>query len=1540
MVSEQSSNYSKESIEEKPILLHNNLAHTSPDVQVSLTEIKDTLTIFRGSDELIWGDFLVAIGMDNNTNFNSIMVNKFGATTFNNVNISKNSKYYPAIENLDPKYKDSNARKCLAVTLLKIYPLFEKHITTMSDLPFEYDQTHAGELASTATLIPNVDPEVFLLKLKNYGMLNDTSRVITSTMVDVVYENNEDVIDYNNQLVYYLGEQLEQLFNPVTEYSPEQTEYAYKAPDEEPSLFNSDTSLLKSVCNELLQLQTKFTYDLVEFLQEFLIILRVNVLNEEIEGLSTLKLNRLFPPTIDEVTRINCIFLDSLKAAVPFGSFEVLKACNITIPYFYKAYTRHEAATKNFSKDMKLFLENFGDVIPKKEEYTEMKMEALMKGPQEKLLKIKLIIERLWESTPDWGNQEKEATSFYNNIIDIIDSFGKLESPLHSYTTRVFTPSGKILTELAKGWPIELQYKWLKRRVVGVYDIIDSSDISKRKLLVIFSDYVVFLDIQNSESYYKNPNRPMLSDILTNSLINEVPLPSKIPRMKVQKYSYIDDVQVTIVDGNILRFDCIREVDPFSISCRLKSKSTTEKRIADLITKAKILEKDTAFHLFKAEVNGVTLYSTAHEYQAYQSERQKSKVALFLNLSPSPSYITENSLYAGLFMKFEDTTRLDKIMITTVLYDGTKSNYVVRPEQMITFVVRQLSQLLPNCYSSTRSPLATSLLNLQAQLISELVKPKIAASSKSNDSAKLMDMNNFIAEKADKSDKYDAKHEKKRSYGTITTFRSYKSDLKDVESSGEIYSREHNTSTKISKNNVQKISKNVRTKVTESPGRKQRVSKTQADKSKKTSGLSNFFKSIFKGSGKKTKRPTNEKIQLKRIGSNKNISHVHISSKPRNKAVIKDTTNTAELEEPLISRAVTSVEISAEKVDRKDEDERVLSVVHNKQFEETKANSEAPADNERMGQEIHHDAGNTSDLLIKEIADEVVEQKEFLEQLSKNMSIQKENKTVQSQVTQKPTSIKNQASALYLYDNDLFGDFKQKPNDHDNISVSLENELTAEGSENEDEDPKKVSHQYQEETIEYQENEPKNDEPDNRSKEADEQADSKENVELLPTKSEVSPGKSLVFPTIQKVVKKPQQIQRSDSFYELYKGMRMVLDDTDVKYNWKRLPSLVSLSVQNAVNSDKSKHAFEKIAHARETPLLVENLMEKKELPMQATETQVREARKLKDAAVIKPVENNFKPVSDTLKSPFKAYPELTKSTEYVNNDSINIFSELEKAFEVPQAKVSVPTFKVVRTSPTRYVQLESGSIRTDRMVPSPELSQSLSYSSFVEELQNKKPQRLVEIADSITDMQSNLTKDDETIASSNAPSHVSSEFEQQKDISQQSDSSLEEEHYSAKKPLSQEINSSGILESLEFSSFTMGFEDTIDVVNSSHIPSGDLLPETGSRNMVLTRPKRNDAHPVYLLPRYSISTTKSLNQTRERMQYDEDAIWVSPTKLSFSEKDSSIRLVKEGTTPTKTLTHQGNKTKVDIPREESSFGYLSSLLAVDSNNNNILEFV
>ena len=252
---------------------------------------------------------------------NVVSIDKFGTSLTENIDITPESQYYPAIEALGVLDRNSNVKRCIAVTFLRRFVELsdegKSHMCKVAGLKNFldfYDPVYAGELASGCKLMTSVIPVTLCGLLYSWGFLQ--TRVLQSSLLDIVYENKEEVMQLNNKLVSYLGEQLEQLFNPVTEYSPEQTEYTYKPPANNLPKTDMDNASVKAICDELLEVQSKFTYSLVEFLQKFLIVVRVQVMNGNgIEGLSTSKLNRLFPPTIDEVTRINCIFLDSLRVA-------------------------------------------------------------------------------------------------------------------------------------------------------------------------------------------------------------------------------------------------------------------------------------------------------------------------------------------------------------------------------------------------------------------------------------------------------------------------------------------------------------------------------------------------------------------------------------------------------------------------------------------------------------------------------------------------------------------------------------------------------------------------------------------------------------------------------------------------------------------------------------------------------------------------------------------------------------------------------------------------------------------------------------------------------------------------------------------------------------------------------------------------------------------------------------------------------------------------------------------------------------------------
>ncbi|KAL6940041.1 hypothetical protein ACO0QE_003924 [Hanseniaspora vineae] len=721
-------------------------------------DIFNSAVFIKSNDPKVFGEFVAIVYniTGKPDTFCCYLFDKFGCTYHENVDISPVSKYYLAIENLNEANKKLNVPKVVAVSLLQKYAYAQKFNAGFFPNILSFDPTDAG-MALNAHKLVETNSKLTPLQLgqKMQQMSCLQNRTIKSLFIDVLYENTSDVIDDNNKLVFHLGNQLEQLFNPLTEYSPEQTEIVYKPvpPADGSSLMLQDSTLIQSIIKELVDIQTIFTVELVNFLQKYIIPIRIKVSNREIPGISFSKLNKLFPPTIDEVTRINCIFLDALKLAQNYGSLQILKACSVTIAYFYKAYTRHEAATKKFHKDIKLFLAKFNDQLPLNQVYTELKLETIITGPQEKITKYKLILQRLWKEK-QWESEavEEEATKYYNNIIDVIDTFGNQATPsskTSAYQNRVFTPSGKILTELAEKWPIELQYKWLKRRVVGVFDAAHYTD-NKRDVVVIFNDYVVFLNVIDGDLYYsEGSNKPLISDILMNSLINEVPLPNNIPQLTVRKHAHINQLLVTTYGntGKQIRFD-ILDGDSSPLYYQLVSPTDTCEYICELIVKAGILCKSTAFHLFSksfetslvgsevAQSSKLKTYVTAHEINTYKGEKIKSPFAMFLNIDPSYDVLKENGVYFGAFLKFVDSSKkLVKLQILTAKEKNNEASQnsttefdespiIVSLSEYTKVILNFLAKVhLKEFYYSLLSPLAAQIFSINEQVVKQVQEP-------------------------------------------------------------------------------------------------------------------------------------------------------------------------------------------------------------------------------------------------------------------------------------------------------------------------------------------------------------------------------------------------------------------------------------------------------------------------------------------------------------------------------------------------------------------------------------------------------------------------------------------------------------------------------------------------------------------------------------------------------------------------------------------------------------------------------------------------
>ncbi|CCK73405.1 Bud3p NDAI_0G04200 [Naumovozyma dairenensis CBS 421] len=1420
--------------------------------------------IFKGFDELLWGQFIVCLYKETaSKKYNAIMLDKLGPTTFNSIDVSKDSQFYAAIENLNTTNRKSTLRKAIAVILLQKFVEIPKEgvhkiIQPNKTLNFEYDPQYVGELTNSCEEISSSNHnnssnsyQVISFMKKLYTMGSFQRKYINSTLLDVVYENNESTIEINNRLVFHLGEQLEQLFNPVIEYSPEHTGYVYKPPDEEESTSNisnngndnsngkndqEDNALIKAICNELLELQTNFTLSLVEFLQNFLIVLRVKVLNDEIDRLSTRKLNRLFPPTIDEVTRINCIFLDSLKAAIPYGSLEVLKACSMTIPYFYKAYTRHEAATKNFSKDIKSFLRNFDDAIPKNQSLTEMKISTIINGPQEKLLKVKLIIDRLYTSKKNWNIPNKtKADKYYNNIVDVVDSFGKLSntSLSSSYNTRVFTPSGKILTELAKGWPVELQYNWLKRRVVGVFDIVDETYGGRKKLLVVFSDYIIFLNIINPDSYYSIETdnqdnsliKPHLSDILMNSLINEVPLPAKIPKLEVDNYCYIDDIFASTFEENYLRFDAFKEDKSFSVSYRLSTESTPVSTVADLIMKAKILEKDTAFHLFKASFNNITLYSTAHELAAYNTEKIKAKYALFLNIEPSKELLIQNDLHMAIFAKFANENEgkfinLDILTSTEVHRKDTFEAAKIIPE-----LIGQLLLEIPIYRSSIVSSQAIKLMAINEGL----VKQCISCLEKETPSIPITDSYNKPAQ--------TDKQAKEKPYETTLTSKNI------VNNSRALRGKSVNTKTAVEKDNtVKKIEKNTNKKLPSAKNlpRKQTgklptnvPSQLLAKKEKRRSGLITAFRGIFGSKKNKDAEKGRNQLDDKSKNYQKTTPRQKLVPKVSQKDSIRKENTTPQ---PIKNESVTSfARVSKnQKIEPPmlSEEQRITSVIHNRQYtEDIQGNKVMNNLDSESKENVLSETATTTPLTSKEIS--VSSDKQLRTALeSPPGSIGNSEKVLPD--PNRSLSNKNTTSRMpqiQIFTDDLFGDFVKPPSLDKQTAKQEETEC-----DNGDEDAEHYQKHLQEDALGEGVSS-----KDNSPLPTTANATSENRGFIAPSENpsfrdgEIQHEKVKIFPDIPKMQLSKIQFDRSTSFVELFKGMRLVLDDSDAKYNWKRIPSEQGLNINNLVNNATTIKNTDRNMVGNE----IEKVIPKEKCYSEAAQEQ-----------------RPSTPESSSNITEAEEEPREEKEGGHITSPQ-PVLSTI--ALLPDQTRRRLPTFKVTKTSPVRIINKTLNS--PQKVVGKVENDSCFSSDVTIGNIENNK--RLHKLT-----FRSQEDVFDAKICTASRENIDTIEATVQADRSKNN----EEQSSKLHDRLARSGSNENLLEAFEFSSFNMSFQD-LPENNEECVTS--IHPVTIHDTVV---PPLQNLEPAPMV--YRLSNEHSSN--KNKLEADDDPIWVSPSKLDL----------------------------------------------------------
>lgn len=727
---------------------------------------------FTGHDSVLFGHVVTLVYKNTSTSkICAASVTKFGTNVYENIILDASSRFWPACENLDEQHRHSNVRRALAIANLKNFnKLWNNRGSLTLDSP--WDETNAGALASTMELMDTQTPEALGNALLSLGLLQEL--FLSSLMVDVVYNNadpegGQKVVEENNSLVTLLGTQMEQLFDPLLEYLPQAMEYQY-APPAHAETYLSYNASVEKVVQELVDVQSHFTMDLIGLLQDFIIPLRVKVLGASpTSTMGMLKVNLIFPPTIDEVTRINCIIHNLLQEAQKHGYMEVFRVLGTLLPFSYKAFVRHQANIAKFHSRFAKFVEHnkeyaIDDEDTNKGNYTTRGIESIITGTVFELPKLKLIIMRLYQLIlsekqkislfeEKLDEEADELEQHYNSAIRTIDAFGyNGESTELAQKSRIFTPSGKLLTELATGWPAELQYGWMTRKVLGVFEMKntrDSVNSTSHEALIIFSDHLLFLEVASSDGAKSSLK---LSDVLMNSLINQKPFPklSYFPDLKVKYWSGIDNVVVrshetdsgcgisftTYCKNEFRSKDSSEFLHVQTYDMMDKTDTNTRNSIVDLVTKAQILHKSAPFHLFKCTESGLTRYYCAHDQKDYASEISKSPVAILLSMTKEDVEQVFNA-HPQVYLVFTMTYLNDH----TVQLTGQNREKTFSMEEIVTvedlnFSLREmLSNGLELMFHS--SYLMTDLVNSNHEMIQDFLeriseKPTMTRSLKSS----------------------------------------------------------------------------------------------------------------------------------------------------------------------------------------------------------------------------------------------------------------------------------------------------------------------------------------------------------------------------------------------------------------------------------------------------------------------------------------------------------------------------------------------------------------------------------------------------------------------------------------------------------------------------------------------------------------------------------------------------------------------------------------------------------------------------------------
>lgn len=648
-----------------------------------------------------------------------ILIGAHGTSGFVDMTLDRSSRYYGACKGLAPSHFKSPVRRALAIAVLRTYATMDKPLR--EKLVPDSDESSAGALGSKFRLVHGKFPGQMGSRMIDAGLISP--KQVGSTLLDIVYEDSDLTIDQNNELVYLLGEQLEQLFDPLSEYSPEPAEKVYVPPSEEPKPgtgLDSETKQVQDLCEKLYLQQARSRGEVLDFLQTTLIPLRVEVLKGSFPNLTIARLNTVFPPTIDELFRVNNIFYQALRSAVPFGAFEVVKACGATIAYFFRACMRHEAATSNSDQLLSELL-NDQPEVQRFLRSPPSEIRDIIKNHYNQLSTIRNTLDELIK-TKRWSIAERhQVNEFYAVTTETVNAFDPSHNKGNLIANGIMT-SGNVLSSMCRNWPQALNKDAENRRVVTIFDAVDILEPNEsirdlHMVFVVFSD--VLLVCRPSESIpstsHSGLHIPSVGDMLLHAMLNEATIDRELPSLEVVSWSPILDVHFASFD----RSQHLFVVSPSMVgSYQLSQPGSNAASLVSLLAKAKITTKTRPFHLFRIDGEDTTIYSTVQELHGYREESHKTGVAIFLSVDVTPQILTKHKLVGAMGLSQRN---LDMVSVKIVSNLGYNATFEVPKPQLQELIVSETSYLMTLALSSQNKAMLPSIISANKMIADKMI---------------------------------------------------------------------------------------------------------------------------------------------------------------------------------------------------------------------------------------------------------------------------------------------------------------------------------------------------------------------------------------------------------------------------------------------------------------------------------------------------------------------------------------------------------------------------------------------------------------------------------------------------------------------------------------------------------------------------------------------------------------------------------------------------------------------------------------------------